>query len=75
MFIFGGLNSDGKPGPVDELYCLKTQGDAFEVSWNYFKRQNNILQKKASERDIPHYYFILFYGISSTQQNSKLHFY
>ena len=25
-------NSDGKPGPVDELYCLKTQGDAFEVS-------------------------------------------
>ena len=32
LFIFGGLNSDGKPGPVDELWCLKTQGDAFEWS-------------------------------------------
>ena len=32
LFIFGGLNSEGKPGPTDELFCLKTQGDAFEWS-------------------------------------------
>ena len=33
LFIFGGLNAENKkPGPTDELFCLKTQGDAFEWS-------------------------------------------